>query len=459
MSSQDELKTNAYKLLEDVRKLPEEPGVYFFRGSPARFAKASARRESGEGGKDTSGEILYIGKATSLRDRVRSYFSNDVFRTRGRLIVDMVALAAKIDFVQTDSVLEALLLEANLIKKHQPKYNTKEKDNKSYNYVVFTNDTFPKVLIIRGRNLLHQENLKATSQKLKAVFGPFPHGMQLKEAMKIIRRIFPYSDSKCTPAYIQLESGRAPRPCFNRQIGLCPGVCTGEISKEEYAEHIKNLKLFFEGKKKTLLKNLEKQMKVYAKAQEFEKAEVVKRQIFALTHIQDIALLKEENKLTSESAGGEFSHADREGVFRIEAYDVAHISGKNVVGVMVVIEDGEMNKSQYRKFKIKINPGVNDIGALKEILRRRLGHMEWPLPQLIAVDGGQAQINAAEAVLKERGFHIPVVSVVKDERHKPREIMGDQKFNIEHGKSILLANSEAHRFAITYHRQKRDKIR
>ncbi len=474
MSSQDDVhKAATYNLLEDVRKLPDDPGVYFF--------------------KDSLGTVLYIGKATSLRDRVRSYFATDVFRTRGRLIVDMVALAAHIDFVETDSVLEALLLEANLIKTHQPKYNTKEKDNKSYNYVVITNEEFPKVQIIRGRNLLHQENLKANSQKLKAVYGPFPHGAQLKEAMKIIRRIFPYSDNKCVPCSeqmnkkptppsaplpgkggenVQLDSGLGLRslsregikgwakcrPCFNRQIGLCPGVCTGEILKEEYAEQIKNLKLFFEAKKKTLLKNLEKQMNEHAQAQEFEKAENIKRRIFALTHIQDIALLKGEHKLTSESAGGEFTYADREEVFRIEAYDVAHLAGKSVVGVMVVHEDGEMNKSQYRKFKIKINPGVNDIGALKEILRRRLGHLEWPLPNLIAVDGGQAQINAAEAILKAQKFNIDVVSVVKDERHRPREIMGDSKYVSEHGKSILLANSEAHRFAITYHRKKRDKI-
>ncbi|MBX4198111.1 hypothetical protein KW782_02125 [Candidatus Parcubacteria bacterium] len=437
-----------------IKDLPDTPGVYFFLGSP----------KHGEGGK---AEILYIGKATSLRDRVRSYFGNDVINTRGPFIVDMVTLAQDIDFTKTDSVLEALLLEANLIKKHQPKYNTKEKDNKSYNYVVITDEDFPKVLTIRGRMLLRSlqqpgkfsrssdlpsaraRPLKISqaayaSAEYKFIFGPFPHGAQLKEAMKIIRRIFPFRDDKCTP--------NQGRPCFNRQIGLCPGVCTSEISKEEYAEQIQNLRLFFEGKKKTLLKNLEKQVKEYAKRQEFEKAGQTQKTIFALNHIQDIALLK--HKL-DQSAGGEFARNDRSGVFRIEAYDVAHSSGKNVVGVMVVVEDGEVNKSQYRKFKIKLNPGVNDTGALKEILRRRLGHLEWPMPNLIAVDGGQAQINAAETVLKERNFNIPVASVVKDERHKPREIMGN---GTNHEQSILLANSEAHRFAITYHRKKRDKI-
>jgi excinuclease ABC subunit C len=430
-------------------KLPDNPGVYFFLSK--------------------NQEILYIGKATSLRDRVRSYFSNDVINTRGRLIVDMVALASQIDFTKTDSVLEALLLEANLIKKHQPKYNTKEKDNKSYNYVVFTDEEFPRILTIRGRTLIAaqtEQNSRssgrvtrplnfAQSVSPKYIFGPFPHGGQLKEAMKIIRRIFPYSDNKCVSCEEQMKTRSTCRPCFPRQIGLCPGVCTGEITKAQYAEQIQNLKLFFEGKKKMLLKNLEKQMAEAAHHQEFEKAAGIRKTIFALNHIQDIALLK--HKL-DESAGGEFSDAHRQGTFRIEAYDIAHSSGKNVVGVMIVVEDGEVNKSHYRKFKIKLNPGVNDVGALREVLRRRLGHLEWPMPHLIAVDGGRAQINAAEAVLKERGLTIPVVSVVKDERHRPREILQLTEKQALHAKSILLANSEAHRFAITYHRHKRDKI-
>jgi excinuclease UvrABC nuclease subunit len=451
-----------------LEKLPDAPGVYFFIGqSKHSDAEATLGRE-----------ILYIGKATSLRDRVRSYFGPDLIQTRGRLLVDMVSLASTIDFTQTDSVLEALLLEANLIKTHHPKYNTKEKDNKSYNYVVFTNENFPKILTIRGRTLLVDERDKSTKEKkkYKYVFGPFPHGAQLKEAMKIIRRIFPYSDDKCTPCEeqyrpVSLGTDTPPnlggdaslragvvrcRPCFNRQIGLCPGVCTGEVTKQEYAEQITNLKLFFEGKKKALLKNLEKQMSEYAKKQEFEKAGEISKTIFALNHIQDIALLKSENKIVSESAGGLVAESDH--AFRIEAYDVAHSSGKNVVGVMTVIEDGEPKKSDYRKFKIKLNPGVNDTAALKEILRRRLGHLEWPMPDIIVVDGAQAQLNAATEVLKERGLNIDLVSVVKDERHKPRDIMGDQKLAESYKNQIILANSEAHRFAVSYHRNRRDRI-
>ncbi len=414
-----------------ISKLPTTPGVYFF--------------------KNKAGDILYVGKATSLRDRVRSYFSNDIMQTRGPLIYKMLTEYTKVDFIATDSVLEALILEANLIKKHQPIYNSKEKDNKSYNYVIFTNDFFPKILVMRGRTMY------ATFPKdnIKYIFGPFPHGTQLKEAVVIIRKIFPFSDKKCVPSSEQIKKGKTPKPCFNRQIGLCPGVCTGEIDKNEYAETIKNLKLFFEGKKKEVLKNLKIQMNLSAKKHEFEKASEIKKTIFALNHIQDIALLKRGIEM-GESVGGEMlrnvNNKENKKMFRIEAYDVAHLAGTNVVGVMTVMEDGEMIKQEYRKFKIKINPGINDISALKEIIDRRLKHTEWPFPQLIVVDGGRAQINAAQVVLQKHGLNIDVISVVKDEKHKPRDLMGDREIIEKHQPEALLVNNEAHRFAISFHR-------
>lgn len=415
------------KIAKILSKLPDAPGVYFFKG-PA-------------------GKILYVGKATSLRDRVRSYFSADIAQTRGPLIVKMLTDFVSVDFTQTDSVLEALILEASLIKKHQPPYNTKEKDNKSFNYVVFTKEDFPKIVVVRGRSIASV----FPKEKIKYIFGPFPHGTQLKEAMKIIRKIFPFSDKKCVPAEEQVKKGKLPRPCFNRQIGLCPGVCTGEVSKKEYAEIIKNLRLFFEAKKKKILSNLEKQMKSLASSHQFEKAGAVKKTVFALNHIQDIALLK--NMPT-----GDFSSENLTGSFRIEAYDVAHMAGTNVVGVMTVVDDGQVAQSEYRKFKIKINPSVDDTGALREILMRRLNHPEWPMPSLIVVDGAQAQINVANQVLKERGLSIDIVSVVKDDRHKAREILGDKTLTKKHSQGILLANSEAHRFAIAFHRKSRRKV-
>ena len=193
--------------------------------------------------------------------------------------------------------------------------------------------------------------------------------------------MFPYRD-KCIP-----NSGK---PCFNRQIGLCPGVCTGEISKEEYAKQIENIILFFEGNKKRMMKNLEKQMQSFVVNKEFEKANIIKRTLFTLNHIQDISLIKEEQKMHIEP-------------FRVESYDIAHTSGQSVVGVMTVVEDGEVKKSDYRKFKIRNDPGVNDTQALSEVLSRRLGHIEWRSPDLIVVDGGTAQKRAMEKVLRDTG--------------------------------------------------------
>ena len=393
-------------------KLPDHPGVYIFRG-PKR-------------------EILYIGKATSLKSRVASYFRRDLIATRGPILVGMVEAAKSVDHVETDSVLEALILEAHLIKKHQPPFNTKEKDNKSFNYVVITKEEFPRVITTRGREL------EMDTSNIKYSFGPFPQGSVLREALNIVRKIFPFRD-KCKP--------REGKPCFNAQIGLCPEVCSGAISKTEYAKNIRRIKLFFEGKKKTLISGLERDMKTAAKSLKFEEANRIKKMIFALNHIHDVALLK---------AGYESKIKNDDG-FRIEAYDVAHISGTNVVGVMVVVEEGEPKKSDYRKFKIRTSTN-DDNASLFEMLERRFNHSEWLMPKLIVVDGGKAQVNTAEKALKAWGISIPVVGVVKDEHHRAREIIGDDKSRKAHERTILLANSEAHRFAIGFHRQLRGKI-
>ncbi|MFA6257585.1 MAG: GIY-YIG nuclease family protein [Candidatus Paceibacterota bacterium] len=388
-------------------KLPDNPGVYFFL---------------------KNNKILYIGKATSLRDRTKSYFSKDLINTRGPLILDMAFKSDNVKWEATDSVLEAIILEANLIKKHQPYYNTKEKDDKSFNYVCITKEEFPKILVIRGRNLIKKNFTKT--------YGPFTNGSQLKEAMKIIRHIFPYLDAKSAqPDHLE----------FYQQIGLAPDIGTTE-AKIAYDKNIKNLKLFFEGKKKKVVSNFKKEMMLYAKNKEFEQANKTKRRIFSLQHINDIALLKLEPSAYSLKP-----------VFRIEAYDIAHMGGKNMVGSMVVVEDGEVVKSEYKKFKIRTQDNANDIGALKEVLERRLAHKEWMFPDLIVVDGGMAQINVTKNVLKKMGINITTVSVLKDERHKPKAIMGDKEFGLKYKREILLANNEAHRFAINYHKNMRNK--
>ncbi|PIR83603.1 hypothetical protein COU18_02890 [Candidatus Kaiserbacteria bacterium CG10_big_fil_rev_8_21_14_0_10_51_14] len=418
---------------EDIQesKLPDEPGVYFFH--------------------DAKKKILYIGKATSLRDRVRSYFGANLADARSSAIRKMVQDAHSVSYKTTSSVLEALILEANLIKTHQPRYNVDEKDNKSFSYVIITKEDFPRVLLVRGRELF-SNFLVAKSYKLKAVFGPFPEGGALKEALKIIRKIFPFRDT-CTPcprtgslsAYSReladKKGGRECAPCFNRQIGLCPGVCSGEISKDEYARTIRNIRELFSGNFKGLKSQLAHDMKVAVKEERFEEAGKIRRQIHALEHIRDVSLIKSDRI----SAGG--------GV-RIEAYDVAHTSGMETVAVMTVVHSGEAVKAAYRKFKIHTATN-DDVAALKEVLTRRLNHPEWPLPRVFVVDGGKGQVRAATLVLKGAGVEVPLVGVVKNEFHKPERLIGDTKAIEAYEKDILLANSEAHRFAIGWHRTRR----
>jgi excinuclease UvrABC nuclease subunit len=392
-------------------KIPEKPGVYFFYK-----------------GKN----LLYIGKATSLQSRVRSYFTKDLIATRGPLILDMIVQADKLKWQETDSVLEALILEASLIKKHQPKYNTKEKDNKSFNYVCITREDLPKVLIMRGRNIKKE----IESKKYQATYGPFPNGLQLRDAMKIVRRIFPYIDA---------QSAKRDNFEFYRQLGLTPDVGSKEV-KNTYKKNIANLKLFFQGKKKKIILNFKKEMMALANKKEFEKAGEIKKKIFALEHINDVALIKEDTSQNITSA-----------LFRIEAYDIAHMSGKNMVGVMTVIENGEVAKIEYKKFIIRTQTGSNDTGALEEVLSRRFRHIEWGIPSLVVVDGSTAQMNVAKRVLDRYQFSIPIVAVVKDDRHKAKALVGDESIIKIHKKSILLSNSEAHRFGIAFHKNKRGK--
>lgn len=398
-----------------AKELPDAPGVYFFFGPRKK--------------------ILYIGKATSLKSRVRSYFAADIKEKRSPLIEKMVAEARDIEWTETDSVLEALILETNLIRTHKPLYNTRSKDDKSYNHLVITNEAWPRVLVVRGKDLTEQFQ----ERDIKYHFGPFPSGALFKEALKIVRKLFQFYDT-AKPVGTERNKLLKGKIDFNRQIGLYPN----EQTKKEYLKTIRHIKLFFEGKKRQIIQELETEMMQCAHEERFEEAQQLKKRIFALTHIQDIALIKDDSRI----------YRDEKRV-RIEAYDIAHLFGDDMVGVMTVIERGEPLKSDYRKFKITSLTSANDTAALIEILERRLLHPEWPFPQIIVVDGGVAQKNAAQLVLKKHALMIPVVAVVKNDKHKPERLIGQKQILDIHQDSILFANAEAHRFALTYHRTKR----
>jgi excinuclease ABC subunit C len=411
-------------LQSKIAQLPQEPGVYFFR--------------------DQKGKILYIGKATSLRSRVQSYFRGE--QSRGPWITRMVAQVADITFLQTDSVLEALILEANLIKKYLPKYNTMGKDDKSAAYFAITKEDFPKVLILRKTDL-DFENLEASSYKLKAIFGPYASKHQMQIALKIIRRIFPFHAGK----------QKTEKGCLDFQLGFCPGPYAGAISKEDYKKNIRGIRMILEGKKKRLVTALEKEMKAAAKRSEFEKAAAVRNRIFALRHIQDVSLIAKE----FEPALAEKKAA----AIRVEAYDISNISGTSAVGSMVVFKNGQPDKSQYRKFKIKTVSGSNDVAMMREVLLRRFKN-DWPMPDLALLDGGIGHLNMAEKLVRqELGLAVVLAAVAKGPMRKKLELhivdAGKAAKDIQEildDKNLLKhVMDEAHRFAIAYHRKLRRK--
>ncbi|HXF44211.1 MAG TPA: excinuclease ABC subunit UvrC [Candidatus Paceibacterota bacterium] len=398
--------------------LPEEPGVYLM--------------------KDGDGRILYIGKAGNLRRRVSSYFT----RPHDSRIEKLVSEISKIDHMKTDTALEALILEAALIKKHAPPYNIKEKDDKSFLYVEITEEKFPRVFLVRGKNLRQVQGKRGEH------YGPFTSASSIREALRVIRKIFPFSIHPPYKIYTDGKAGKTSKPCFDYQIGLCPGTCIGAIERDEYLKNIRAIKLLFQGKKARILRALEREMKTASRKLEFEKAAKLRSKIFALRHVQDVALINDENF--------QFSISNFRKSQRVEGYDVSNISGTSAAGSMVVFRGGKPDKNEYRKFKIRTFQKSDDVGMLKEVLRRRFSRPEWPLPYMILVDGGKGQVNAARAVLEEFGLSVPVVGIAKGAKRKKNEFIGAIPGGVDK-KTLIEIRNESHRFAQNYHKQLREK--
>jgi len=442
-------KKNYYK------NLPETPGVYLM--------------------KDAKGKLLYVGKAGNLRRRVSSYFlrlsasAHDLRTGRHDARIEgLVQRIGKIDHENTDSALEALILESALIKKHQPPFNIREKDDKSFLYVGVTKEEFPRVLLIRGKDFKkegsdmylraipvpsrteHSSERSARKReernvRLRAGFGPFVSASSVREALRIIRRIFPWN------VHEPEKVGVMKRPCFDYGIGLCPGMCIGGISKSEYMKTVRNIVLFFSGEKKKIIMELEYEMKKASKKLEFEKAEKIKRQLFALQHIHDTALIN-ENEI------GNWKLEIGNSAKRVEGYDISNISGTDPVGSMVVFMDDKPMNGEYKKFIIKTVKGSNDVGMLREVLKRRFSHTPkekgWAYPDLVLVDGGKGQANTAKRVLAEKHINIPVLGIAKGPERKRNDIIGVKPEWVSE-RTLEQVRNEAHRFAITFHKKRR----
>jgi len=407
---------------QDYKKLPDTPGVYLM--------------------KDGAGRVLYVGKAGNLRRRVSSYFE----RPHDVRIQTLVSKIKNIDHEETDTALEALIREAELIKELSPPFNVREKDDKSFLYIEITKEKFPRVLLVRGKDGVSGKR-----------FGPFTSASSVREALKILRKIFQWNTHD--PERI----GKFPRPCLYAEIGLCPGTCTGAVTREDYLKNIERLKLFLEGGKKKVMSELTKEMESASRRLDFERAEKLRRQLFALQHIRDTALISDSEVFAADEALKEGGVEER----RIEGYDISNISGTSAVGSMVVFEGDRPNKDEYRKFRIRTIFKPNDVGMLTEMLTRRFSRganeadraarkERWQFPDLILIDGGIAQANAAHRVLMRAGLRIPIVGIAKGPERKRNDILGAiPKWTNK--ATLVHVRNEAHRFAIGYHKALRGR--
>jgi len=411
-----------------IKDIPTISGVYMFFNS--------------------SGNIIYIGKAVNLKNRVNSYFrTNNSLNSAKRAMVREVT---NIEIKPCDGEIEALILESNLIKKYNPKYNVLLKDDKSYAYLVWTKEDFPRIFVA------HKTYLDNNIDKLNYL-GPFVSSDALRKTLKILRKHFPYRSCKTMPK----------KPCIYYKLGKCEAPCIQNISKIEYQDNLSTIIDIMKGKSKNILKKLYIQMQSYAKLQKFEQALEIKNQIEALEKVFLHKGIIQSSKSYTHKYIEELQNLLKLDKLpkRIEGYDSSHFHGDKAVVSMVVFENGKPAKDQYRKFRIQLPPeGGDDFYNLNQALTRRFKRTDWPIPDLILIDGGKGQLSTVIKVQQKGNIEfksIPIISLAK----RLEEI-----YILDRDQPILLPKSakalqilqqirdEAHRFAVTYHRQLRDKL-
>lgn len=404
-----------------LKEIPKLPGVYIMKGSKE--------------------EALYIGKAKNLSKRVSSYFQEGRPKTIRHM--SLLEQVKDLDYVVTGSEEEALLYEASLIKENQPRYNVELKDDKSFPYLKLTlSEKFPRLLITRKRQ-----------EDGSMYFGPYTHAKLLRNAVGILKNIFPLRICK--------KAGN--QVCLAYHIGQCLAPCVNKVNEKEYREIVDELILFLKGRKQDLIKKLTDKMKEYGKNQEFEKAAVIRNRISALSEVSD-------KKARDYSSWGHVAVKLKRLLrlprlpFRIEAFDVSNIQGKEAAGSMVYFNNGEPDKSNYRKFKIKNVNDIDDYAMIREIVRRRYARLKEEgvaLPDLIIIDGGKGHLQSAyEELIKLNLTRIPIISIAKKQEEiylvgSSKPICIDKDSELLH--FVQQMRDEAHRFALRYHHNLREK--
>ena len=410
-----------------LKTLPASPGVYFH--------------------KNKDGEVIYVGKAAVLKNRVRQYFQNTEKDPKTEALVREIYTT---DWITVDTEMDALFLESEMIKRYKPKWNILLRDDKTVSYVrIDMKSEVPYVSMTR-----QPLDDKAT------YVGPFYAKNTVATALRILRKVFPYYDRPYTG-----------KKTLNTDLGLTPGIEVGRTTAKDYKKDLRKLIRYLEGGREKLIREIEREMKVEAAQGNYERAAELRNQYFGLKGLKKKIVFsdKEFLDISSDQALKELQkllnleNPPR----RIEGYDISHEQGTNVVASMVVFVNGVSDRSEYRKFKMRKQKN-DDTGNMRETLERRLKHTEWEYPDLIILDGGEGQINAVKDLLSEK--KIPVIGRNKSGDHTRNASVhliipeGEDDYRSEYlstsshlAKLIARIDDEAHRFAITYHRLLKNK--
>ena len=423
---------------EKVKQFPTGPGIYLM--------------------KDAAGRVIYVGKAKNLRSRAGSYFHKTA--SGDRRICDWIGEVADIEFLAADSEVDALLMEARLVKDIQPKYNRDLKDDKSFPYLqITTGEDFPRVNFTR----------QPLDRGVK-LYGPFPRAKSLRGAIQVLQRVFKFRTCSLD---IEEHDPRWKwfRPCLLASINQCTAPCNLRIDRESYRTDIRRLQLFLDGKKDVLLKEMNEEMRESSKALQFEKAARLRDEIKAL------GSLNLRGNLADHAQPEVFYVDPRKGLKglkqilkldsiprTIDGVDIAHLGGNEMVGSLVSFVDGMPFKPGYRRYQIKSVAGIDDFAAIREVVSRRikgLQERDEPFPDIWLIDGGKGQLSSALAAFESLKV-VPPTVIALAKREEEIYVQGRSEPIVLSRRSFALrllqyVRDEAHRFAQHYHHLLRTK--
>jgi excinuclease ABC subunit C len=420
---------NTQIVQEKLKKLPKNPGVYLYRND--------------------KGRIIYVGKAINLKNRVSSYFKGD----HDPKTIELVKHIHDIEWIIVGSEIEALLLEAELIKRYKPRYNIDWKDDKNYCYIKITKEDFPRIYIVR----------QVVDDKADYL-GPYIDANAVRTSLKVLRKAFPFCTCTLNP----------DSTCLYFHLNLCHGHGTKYISKADYQANVRGLVNFLKGKQELVLVGLNKQMKKYSEKKQFELAAEIRDRIKALKLIRYQHVMEDKREVRLDKALDALQQvlglADIP--HRIECYDISNIFGRAAVGSMVVFTDGVPDRNDYRRFEIKTVKRIDDFAMHQEVAKRRFGKLLTQntkdasfskIPDLVIIDGGKGQVSSVMEIVKPLGLSTRFVGLAKrlEEVIFINETGEFETVNLEINSEeyflVQRIRDEAHRFAITYHRNMRSK--